>query len=350
MLRPLLLVLGLFAIVLLVGLLAIVGFGDDPDADEPTARRVSQPIQLALPIDCDLPDRCVVQFHVDRRPGLAVGDWRCGQLSYDTHRGTDFRVLAKDDFVAGIPVLAAAPGKVIALRDGMEDIDVVELGRTKVEGRAGGNQVVIAHEDGWETWYWHLRKDSVAVQQGQTVATGARLGTVGLSGDTNFPHLHFELRRNRNLIVDPFDASAGDDQCRSPPQSLWTKSAAAALNYIPVVARLGFTTRAATRNEAIYGRLPDPAAQENVPALFLWFELYGLARNDEISVQWQLPGGTWREPAQSAWQQDLPYAFQTGRLNLQPPLPRGTYSVRLKVSRDGNAPPLLEKIYSVTLR
>jgi hypothetical protein len=350
MLRPLLLVLGIFAIVLLVGVVAIIGFGNDPDTNEPTAHRVTQPIQLALPIDCALPDRCVVQFHVDRRPGLTVGDWRCGQLSYDTHRGTDFRILAKEDFAAGVPVVAAAPGKVIALRDGMEDIDVVELGRTKVEGRAGGNQVVIAHDDGWETWYWHLRKGSVAVQQGQTVVAGTRLGTVGLSGDTNFPHLHFELRRNRNIIVDPFDASAGDDQCRTPPHSLWTKSAAAALSYAPVVARLGFTTRAATRNEAMYGRLPDAAAEANVPALFLWLELYGLARNDEISLQWRLPDGTWREPTQLQWQQDLPYSFRTGRLNLPPPLQRGTYSVRLKVSRAGNAQPLLEKIYSVSLR
>jgi hypothetical protein len=350
MLRPLLLVLGLFAALLLVGLAAIVGFGDDSDANEATVRRVSQPIQLALPIDCALPDRCVVQFHVDRRPGLAVGDWRCGRLAYDTHRGTDFRVLGREDFAAGIPVLAAAPGTVIALRDGMDDIDVVELGRSKVEGRAGGNQVVIAHDDGWETWYWHLRKGSIAVQQGQTVATGARLGTVGLSGDTNFPHLHFELRRNRNIIVDPFDASAGDDQCRAPPQSLWTKSAAAALAYTPVVARLGFTAREATRNEAIYGRLPEAAAQLGAASLFVWFELYGLARNDAISMQWQVPGGAWREPAQFQWQQDLPYTFRTGQLNLPPPLPRGTYAVRLKVSREANTQPLLEKIYSVTLR
>ena len=162
---------------------------------------------LELPIDCALPDRCAVQFHVDRRQGPEVGDFRCGRLSYDTHRGTDFRVFAKEDFDAGIPVLAAAPGKVVAIRDGMEDIDVVVLGRDKIQGRAGGNQVVIAHDDGWETYYWHLRKGSIAVLQGQTVVAGTKLGLVGLSGDTNFPHLHFELRRNRSVVVDPFDAT-----------------------------------------------------------------------------------------------------------------------------------------------
>lgn len=346
MLRPLLLVFGVFAFVLLAGLVAIVGFGVDED-DAPV-RPVAAPIQLQLPLDCDLPERCAVQFHVDRRPGLAVGDYRCGRRSYDTHRGTDFRVLSPKDFAAGIPVLAAAPGRVVALRDGMEDMDVVELGRSKVEGRAGGNQVVIAHEDGWETWYWHLRKGSVAVEQGQVVAAGTKLGLIGLSGDTNFPHLHFELRRNRNIIVDPFDASAGDDDCRAATQSLWTKSAASEMPYVPLLANVGFAAREPTRNEAIYGRVPDVAAQTDIRTLFVWFELYGLTREDRIAVQWQMPGGDWRAPAMLEWRQDLPYAFRTGQLNVPAPLPRGEYAVRLKVERGEDE--IFDRIYRVTLR
>ncbi|MGE0152537.1 MAG: M23 family metallopeptidase [Reyranellaceae bacterium] len=348
MLRPLFLVLAVFAFVLLAGVVAILGLGIEENQAAPPVRRVPAPIQLELPLDCALPDRCAVQFHVDRRTGPAVGDYRCGKRSYDTHRGTDFRVLSPQDFAAGIPVLAAAAGRVIALRDGMEDIDVVELGRSKVEGRAGGNQVALAHEDGWETWYWHLRKGSVAVQEGQAVVAGTRLGLIGLSGDTNFPHLHFELRRNRNIIVDPFDASAGDDECRTPPQSLWTKSAAAALPYAPVLARLGFAAREPTRNEAIYGRVPDAGSQADAQALFVWFELYGVEANDRISVQWQLPGGAWREPAQFVWQQELSYAFRTGRLNLPPPLPRGDYALRLRIERGEKE--IFARTYGVTLR
>jgi len=245
-------------------------------------------------------------------------------------------------------VLAAAPGRVIALRDGMEDIDVVELGRSKIEGRAGGNQVVIAHEDGWETWYWHLRKGSVAVQQGQVVAAGTKLGLIGLSGDTNFPHLHFELRRNRNIIVDPFDASAGDENCRVATQSLWTKSAAGEMPYVSLLANAGFAAREPTRNEAIYGRMPDVATQADIRTLFVWFELYGLRREDRISVQWQLPGGVWRAPAMLEWQQDLPYAFRSGQLNVPPPLPRGEYAVRLKIERGEDE--IFDRTYRVTLR
>jgi|CXWL01.1.fsa_nt_gi murein DD-endopeptidase MepM/ murein hydrolase activator NlpD len=303
---------------------------------------------LELPIDCALPDRCAVQFHVDRRQGPEVGDFRCGRLTYDTHRGTDFRVFTKEDFDAGIPVLAAALGKVVAIRDGMEDIDVVVLGRDKIQGRAGGNQVVIAHDDGWETYYWHLRKGSIAVLQGQTVVAGTKLGLVGLSGDTNFPHLHFELRRNRSVVVDPFDATDSGG-CGATARSLWTKSAAARLAYAPMVARLGFTTREITRPEAVYGRAAELAPSRSPPGLFLWMELYGLARNDRVSLQWGLPDGSWRAPAEFPWQGDLPYAFRTGKLNLPAPLPPGRYSARLKITRGDSGAALYEKTYSLTI-
>lgn len=351
MVRKPILIFGSAAALAAAATLALLALGDRSDANEPAPLRpIARPIELDLPIDCAMPERCVVQFHVDRKPGPAVSDYRCGQRAYDTHRGTDFRVLSPPDFKAGIPVLAAAPGRVIALRDGMDDIDVVELGRSKVEGRAGGNQVVLAHEDGWQTWYWHLRKDSVAVKEGQMVSAGTTLGYVGLSGDTNFPHLHFELRRNRNIIVDPFDASAGDGECRSAPQSLWTKSAMAKLAYVPLVAQVGFVGREISRNDAIYGRVADAGSDANVQTLFLWMELYGLAREDRVSLRWRLPDGTWRAPAQIVWQQDLPYAFRTAQLNVPPPLPRGEYAVRLEVVRAAGNEILIDRTYPVTLR
>lgn len=304
-------------------------------------------IALELPVDCALPQRCAVQFHVDRRPGPEIGDYRCGRLSYDGHRGTDFRVLSPEDFAAGIPVLAAAAGRVAAVRDGMDDIDVTELERERVEGRAGGNQVVLVHDGGWETHYWHLRKGSVAVQPGQTVSAGARLGIVGLSGDTNFPHLHFELRRERR-IVDPFDVGPGDPACTATSVGLWTESAAAILDYAPVFAQLGFTTRQVTRADATYGRAPRLEPGSRPQELFLWFELYGLAKGDRVSLQWTLPDGRVRNPAQFIWQEVQSYAFRTGKLNLPPPLPAGTYSVRLTVVRDERT--LYERDWSIAIK
>lgn len=54
-----------------------------------------------------------------------------------------------------------------------------------------GNTVVIEHERGYRTRYAHL--GSLAVSAGDTVLTHQLLGTVGTSGRSTGPHLHFEI-------------------------------------------------------------------------------------------------------------------------------------------------------------
>lgn len=76
----------------------------------------------------------------------------------------------------GTPVQAAAPGRVkSASFDG-----------------GYGNLVVIQHPDGSETRYAHMA--SLGVKAGQTVGAGDKVGTVGNTGNSTGPHLHFELR------------------------------------------------------------------------------------------------------------------------------------------------------------
>ena len=61
-----------------------------------------------------------------------------------------------------------------------------------------GNLIVIRHRLGFETWYAHLA--SFAVRAGQSVAGGVRIATVGSTGRSTGPHLHFEVRRNGSPI------------------------------------------------------------------------------------------------------------------------------------------------------
>lgn len=56
----------------------------------------------------------------------------------------------------------------------------------------GGNVVVVAHGNTWQTHYLHL--NSVLVSCGQAVGKGTQIGTVGQTGASSFPHLHFEVR------------------------------------------------------------------------------------------------------------------------------------------------------------
>ena len=56
-----------------------------------------------------------------------------------------------------------------------------------------GNLIILAHGGGWQTYYAHLT--DVYAGCGQTVTKGELIGTVGETGQSSVPHLHFELRR-----------------------------------------------------------------------------------------------------------------------------------------------------------
>ncbi len=98
----------------------------------------------------------------------------------------------------GAPILAAAPGRVVAAVDGVEDNapGLVRLGARHL----AGNHVVIDH-GGTYTLYAHLRRGSVRVRPGQWVEAGTPIGEAGNSGMSSAPHLHFQLMDKPNYLA-----------------------------------------------------------------------------------------------------------------------------------------------------
>jgi hypothetical protein len=95
----------------------------------------------------------------------------------------------------GQPVYAAGAGRVVAARDGEPDDRRVDRAALAERATAvGGNYVVIDHLNGEYSWFGHLKQGSVKVRPGQLVKQGEVIGQVGASGDSLFPHLHYELR------------------------------------------------------------------------------------------------------------------------------------------------------------
>jgi hypothetical protein len=166
-------------------------------ADEPNLR-------FGLPLLCTLGEDCYIQQYVDRDPGPGQRDVGCNGLANEAHKGTDFGVISLSQMRAGVAVIAAAPGTVRGVRDGMPDIDTTDPAAPDVTGRECGNGVAISHGDGWETQYCHLREGSVAVRQGESVERGDVLGMVGMSGQATFPHVHFSVRQ-ADRVIDPFN-------------------------------------------------------------------------------------------------------------------------------------------------
>jgi murein DD-endopeptidase MepM/ murein hydrolase activator NlpD len=61
-----------------------------------------------------------------------------------------------------------------------------------------GLMICIHHGHGFSTSYGHLRE--FAVQAGDKVRTGQVIGTVGVSGNSTGPHLHYEVRIQGNPV------------------------------------------------------------------------------------------------------------------------------------------------------
>ncbi|MDP8220809.1 MAG: M23 family metallopeptidase [Candidatus Stygibacter frigidus] len=64
-----------------------------------------------------------------------------------------------------------------------------------------GNLIIIEHFNGYYTFYGHL--DQVFAVTGNFAEKGEVIGTVGSTGFSTGPHLHFSIRYNDNFI-DPF--------------------------------------------------------------------------------------------------------------------------------------------------
>jgi len=90
------------------------------------------------------------------------------------HNGLDF----DGDF--GSPIYASDSGVVVY--SGWSD-------------RGYGNLIVIDHDDGWQSFYAHLM-DGTLIPCGSNVQKGQLIASMGSTGKSSGPHLHFELRLN----------------------------------------------------------------------------------------------------------------------------------------------------------
>ena len=245
----------------------------------------AEPPQLTLPIDCTLGQTCFIEDYVDADPGPGQQDYTCGLKSRDDHRGTDITLPSFDAMESGVAVLAAAPGRVAALRDGMADIAVTDDTRNTIRGRECGNAVRLDHGDGWQTLYCHMKNGSLTVREGQSVAAGDPLGLVGLSGLTNNPHIHLTVLKD-GQITDPFRPDGA--RCGAAPDNGLWKTAPA---YTPTgLFTAGFSTAVPSLEDVQTGAARVTQTTPDEP-LVLYGHAFHAEPNDTLTLTASGPGG-----------------------------------------------------------
>ena len=284
---------------------------------------------FALPVDCELGKNCYIQQYMDHDATENFKDFECGPRSYNAHKGTDFAVPTARDAQEGVDILAAAEVTVLGVRDGMSDVWNGEINTDAIKGRECGNGLVLDHGDGWQTQYCHLREGSLNVRKGQIVEAGAKLGQIGMTGRTEFAHLHLSVRKD-GKPVDPFAPKGA--KCDKPiEKTMWREPL---LFQKGGILEIGFAESVPKFADIKMGTA-EQELRSISPALVSYFFMFGGKAGDKIDVQFTGPDGF--EVTQIyELEKNLARFFRAiGKKRRAEPWPVGIYEARARFTRNG---------------
>lgn len=287
-------------------------------------------ISFHQPIDCTLGDTCYIQNYVDIDQGDAFADFTCGALSYDEHKGTDFAVPTLKDMWRGVDVLAAAQGTVRGTRNHMADHLQGVDGAPDITGAECGNGLVLDHGAGWTTQYCHMMQGSLRVKTGDTIAAGTVLGRVGISGHTQFPHVHITIRHHGN-VVDPFNPNDTKTCEIRQTDSLWAdpiEYQSTGLLQVGIIQN-SFDYATIKNGTAHMGTLTVDAAQMSVYGF-----AFGGKSGDIMRLSLAGPQGPIAKYDVAVQKNQALYARSVGKKSLKP-WPIGQYTATARLLRDG---------------
>jgi murein DD-endopeptidase len=130
---------------------------------------------------------------------------RDGQLSLSNRFAIDWSSVRGDNpetfepdtaGTQGAEILAVADGRVVKVTDGIPDNPLSQPGARAVPitwETIAGNVVILDIGNGNYVHYGHLLEGSIPVKPGDHVRHGDVIGLIGNSGNSEGPHLHFEV-------------------------------------------------------------------------------------------------------------------------------------------------------------
>jgi murein DD-endopeptidase MepM/ murein hydrolase activator NlpD len=213
--------------------------------------------------------------YVDLDPTSDIRDYYGGNYTYDGHDGIDFTLANFAEMDRGVAVYAAAPGVVIETHDGEFDRNTAEYKQS-----LNANYIIINHGNGLVSRYWHLKKYSLQVSTGDTVAAGQQIAYVGSSGNSTDAHLHFRVTQNGSIVETYLD-----------PNYWWQ-------NHLPYSGDMaGSLDHGITDHDPTTPELRERPktvtafAQGPGQVACLWVQLHGISQNDRLDYYFYKPNG-----------------------------------------------------------
>jgi hypothetical protein len=124
-------------------------------------------------------------------PGRFAIDWIL--LDRDGRLASGDQDAVRNWYGHGADVLAVADGVIAAMRDDVAESTTVSGHQNPALEDATGNYVALDLGGGRFAFYEHLQPGSVRVKPGQRVTRGQVLGSLGFTGSSTGPHLHFHV-------------------------------------------------------------------------------------------------------------------------------------------------------------
>ncbi|MGA0917230.1 MAG: peptidoglycan-binding protein [Ilumatobacteraceae bacterium] len=152
-----------------------------------------------IPVDSPVAVASIDVFPVQGRCGY-VDTWHAPRSGGRVHLGVD--------------IIAARGNLVYAAVEGT--ITKVYYDRP---GSLSGNGVRLTADDGTYFFYAHFDTIAEGISEGVRVQAGQVVGTIGATGNTSTPHLHFEIHPGGGTAVNPYPVVKAVDACEitEPP-------------------------------------------------------------------------------------------------------------------------------------
>ena len=258
----------------------------------------------------------------------------CLERTYDSHKGTDFAITDEKAMQRGVNVLAAMDGTIKKIRNGEPDRwpDDDELKKVQEERKECGNAILIDHGNNLQSLYCHLKNNSITVEPNQKVKKGDVIAQVGLSGLTQFPHIHFGIIKE-GKVIDPFTGQTNTSQCGTKKGSFWNENIV--LNYQPLIIHsAGFSNIIPVLENIEKDSQTNSFIQMDSELLAFWVTLFGSRTGDKITLTIKDPNGkifTQREITQPKTR--ARQFYYTGRKLTNISLIEGGYTGTVKIIR-----------------